>query len=232
MWLMWLSSMVVIGIVATVLVYIRVKHVTRSRNRLNVIDNMFMYLFGTMSGQGNYSIHSYFIIHFKLNWCRRLLPNFAAFFFINIYNSILTSRLSAHYQFPEIKSLEELANKKNYQLATLRDSVWEIDLMVNSFDFYLKNWTCMDFFFPKFKDGQNWNYEDPGRKIQQSTCGHPAVQHSVETVSRSGSLSICNRTRQIEIIKLKTETADRLIIVNLFITDVICCINRSTATAS
>ena len=229
MWLIWLSSMVAIGIVAMVLVYIRVNHVTRSRNRLNAIDSMFMYLFCTMSGQGNYSIHSYFIIHFKLNWCRRLLPNFAAFFFINIYNSILTSRLSTHYQFPEIKSLEELANKQNYQLATLRDSVWEIDLMVNSFDFYLKNWTCMDFFFPKFKDGQNWNYEDPGRKIQQSRCGHQAVQHSVETVStlsgfhftthrsRSGSLSIYNRTRQIQIIKLKTETANRLIIVNLFI---------------
>ena len=100
------------------------------------------------------------------------------------------------------------------------------------------------FFFSKLKDGQNWNYEDPGRKIQQSRCGHQAVQHSVETVStlsgfhfithrsRSGSLSIYNRTRQIQIIKLKTETADRLIIVNLFIIDVICCINRSTATAS
>jgi hypothetical protein len=57
-------------------------------------------------------------------WC------FIGFFFINIYSSILTSRLSAHYQYPEIKSFDDLANKPQYQLATLKGSVWESDLMV------------------------------------------------------------------------------------------------------
>jgi hypothetical protein len=58
-------------------------------------------------------------------WC------FTAFFFINIYSGILTSRYSAHYQFPEIQSLEDLANHPQYQLATLRGSVWEADFKVN-----------------------------------------------------------------------------------------------------
>jgi hypothetical protein len=60
MWLIWLSSMVVVGVVALVLVYIRVNHVTGSQDRFKAIDSMLMYLFGTMSGQGNYSIHSFF----------------------------------------------------------------------------------------------------------------------------------------------------------------------------
>ena len=59
-------------------------------------------------------------------WC------FTAFFFINIYNSILTSRLSAHYRYPEIKSLDDLANNPHYELATLKDSIWEADFLVRA----------------------------------------------------------------------------------------------------
>ena len=78
---------------------------------------------------GYYGTRSRSIKFLAAIWC------FTAFFFINIYSGILTSRYSAHYQYQEIKSLEDLANNPQYQLATLRESVWAIDFKVHWFHF-------------------------------------------------------------------------------------------------
>ena len=145
--------MVFVGFTALLLVRFRSEQFTDKVKRFRRIDGMFMYLIGTMLNQGNFYLNVVNIICvMKMNWMNIHTGGyyrsghrsigfiagiwcFIGFFFINIYNSILTSRFSAHYQYPEIKSLDDLANKPQYQIATLKGSVWESDLMVFTISF-------------------------------------------------------------------------------------------------
>jgi hypothetical protein len=145
--------MIFVGFTGLLLVHFRSKH-SDDAKRFKRIDAMFIYLFGTMLSQGYcFNLNIIFPPNGKLMnenstggyyrsghrligfiagiWC------FIGFFFINSYSSILTSRFSAHYQYPEVKSLDDLANKPQYQLATLKGSVWESYLLVFIYSFLL-----------------------------------------------------------------------------------------------
>jgi hypothetical protein len=57
-------------------------------------------------------------------WC------ISAFVFVNVYSSTLMSYLSCYYQSPEINSLEELATSSTHQLAMIKSSLAERNIMV------------------------------------------------------------------------------------------------------
>ena len=57
-------------------------------------------------------------------WC------LATFVFVNIYNSTLASYLSLSYNVPEVNSIKELASSSTYQLAILKGSISEVDILV------------------------------------------------------------------------------------------------------
>jgi hypothetical protein len=54
LWALWFLSMVAVGTIALFLVYIRGKRMAATAFRFRRIDAMVIYLFGTMSGQGNF----------------------------------------------------------------------------------------------------------------------------------------------------------------------------------
>jgi hypothetical protein len=57
-------------------------------------------------------------------WC------LAAFVFVNVYNSTLTSYLATSYNSPEVNSMEQLADNPNLKLITIKGSVADAEILV------------------------------------------------------------------------------------------------------
>jgi hypothetical protein len=138
-WLCWLASFILVVLSGYIFIFYFIKS-----KRFNSYSDLTMYILGNITSQGFLRIHliqfisvkyllfkgTYYSTGYRVlgaiaaTWC------FAAFVFVNVYSGTLTSYLSAQYKSPEINSMEQLAQKPNFQVVTQKGTFTELDLMV------------------------------------------------------------------------------------------------------
>jgi hypothetical protein len=148
-WIGWIVAFVVVSISSTLFVYARfqLNNVNKTR-RLKTIDGMLFYIIGTITAQGAiqcrcmkrnkmlnlmlvggyYRAGHHFLGILAISWC------LAAFVFVNVYSTVLTSSLATSYVAPEINSMEDLAESSHFKMALIQGSTAEEDVLVEYCD--------------------------------------------------------------------------------------------------
>jgi hypothetical protein len=75
---------------------------------------------------GYYKTNHRFLDIIAVCWC------LAAFVFVNVYNTMLTSTLATYFKSPEINSLQQLADSSTYNVVVIKGSTASYDIQVPS----------------------------------------------------------------------------------------------------